>query len=408
MLKSREFKRRRKHLLRQLKANSVVIVRSAPTSVRNRDVEYPYRQHSDFHYLTGFHEPDAVAVLIPDRKEGEYVLFCRPFDPEMAVWTGPYAGMEGALENHGADEAYPIETFEEKLPALLQGRERIYYPMGEDSELDQTVITAIHHLKRQVRTGIETPHALYSLDVPLHEMRLLKSDKEINLMQKASDVTIKGHLRAMQFARPGLYEYEIEAELVHEFARNGMRSQAYPSIVAAGANACVLHYTENKARLQAGDLLLIDAGAEYENYASDVTRTFPVSGSFTDPQRLLYQLVLKAQLAAIDAVKPGNYWNQPHDAAVKVLTRGLVDLGLLEGKVSSLIRDEAYKPFYMHRTGHWLGMDVHDVGAYKIDGAWRTLEPGMVLTVEPGLYIPPGSTVRTGMASESESKMMCW
>ena len=390
MLKSRDFKRRRKHLLRQLDEQSVVIVKSAPTRVRNRDVEYPFRQDSDFHYLTGFLEPDAVAVLLPGRKEGEYVLFCRPFDPEKAIWTGRHAGLEGAVEDHGADQALPIDAFEETLPTLLQGRKRIYFAMGADTALDQTVMAALQHLKQQVRTGVETPETLHSLEALLHEMRLVKSDKEISLMQKAADVTVKGHLRAMQFARPGVYEYQVEAELVHEFAKNGLRSQAYPSIVASGTHACVLHYTENNDRLQSGDLLLIDAGAEYENYAADVTRTFPVNGRFSEPQRLLYRCVLKAQLAAIDAVRPGNHWNQPHEAAVKVLTRGLVDLGLLEGKVSTLIREEAYKPFFMHRTGHWLGMDVHDVGAYKIGGAWRTLKPGMVLTVEPGLYIQPG------------------
>ena len=387
MLHTSDFRLRRRQLMRAMKKNSLAIVASAPTSIRNRDVEYPFRQHSDFHYLTGFHEPEAVAVLSPGRKEGEYVLFCREFDPEKAIWTGRQAGLEGAREDHGAEQAYPIEALHEQLPALLENHDRVYFPLGFDGELDHAVMAAVNEVRGRARSGVQAPYEFISLDHVLHEQRLLKSPEELEIMRRAARVSVKGHLRAMRSTRPGRYEYEIEAELTHEFALNGMRSLAYPSIVAGGANACVLHYTQNDAMLRDGDLLLIDAGAECENYASDITCTFPINGKFSPPQRLVYEVVLEAQLAAIEAVRPGRRWIEQHEAAVKVLTKGLVRLGLLEGKVAKLIKDEAYKKFFMHRTGHWLGMDVHDVGAYRVDGKWRELAPGMVLTVEPGLYI---------------------
>ncbi len=387
MLTPNDFRHRRKQLMRQMKKNSVALVASAPASIRNRDVEYPYRQHSDFHYLTGFHEPEAVAVLAPGCKEGEFILFCRPFDPEKAIWTGRHAGLEGARMGHGADQAFPIEALDEQLPRLLENRERVYFPIGQDAELDHALLSAVNTARGRARSGVEAPHEFIALEHLLHELRLIKSPEEIRIMRRAAEVSVLGHRRAMRACRPGRHEYEIEAELAHEFALHGMRSLAYPSIVAGGANACVLHYTQNDAVLGDGDLLLIDAGAECANYAADITRTFPVNGRFSKPQRLIYELVLEAQLAAIDAVRPGRRWNEPHEAAVKVLTRGLVRLGLLEGKTSRLIKDEAYKKFYMHRTGHWLGMDVHDVGAYRVGGKWRAFEPGMVLTVEPGLYI---------------------
>jgi Xaa-Pro aminopeptidase len=388
-LTPKEFKERRRRLMRSMKKNSVAIIASAPAVIRNRDVEYPYRQHSDFHYLTGFHEPEAVAVLIPDRKEGPYLLFCRPFDPEKAIWTGRHAGLEGALDLHGADAAFPIASLESELPELLKGRDQVYFPIGQDAELDEAVFGSIRTLKAEARSGTAVPGTFTDIDPLIHELRLIKTPQEIKVMRKACSVAVLGHLRAMRATRPGLHEYDIEAELAHEFARNGMRNLAYPSIVAGGVNACVLHYTENDQVLQDGDLLLIDAGAEHQNYASDITRTFPINGRFSPAQRALYDVVLDAQFAAIDSVRPGVPWNAPHDAAVRVLTQGLVRLGLLSGKPSQLIRSEAYRRFYMHRTGHWLGMDVHDVGAYRINGAWRPLEPGMVLTVEPGLYVAP-------------------
>jgi len=389
MLQPSEFKQRRNQLARRIKTKSVALIASAPASVRNRDVEYPYRQDSDFHYLTGFDEPEAVAVFAPGRNQGEYILFCRAFDPEKAIWTGKHAGLEGARNAFGADEAFPIDELDKILPGLLENRERVYFPIGHDPKLDGRVFAAVNDVRARVRTGVRAPFEFVSLEHLLHEQRLIKMPHEIHLMQKAAEVSVLAHKRAMRASKPGKYEYEIEAELLYEFTRHGMRAPAYPCIVAGGPNACVLHYTENKDALRDGDLLLIDAGAEYENYAADITRTFPVNGTFSESQRLLYELVLEAQLEAIEQVRPGKRWNDPHDAAVHTLTKGLVKLGLLDGRVPKLIKDEAYKKFYMHRTGHWLGMDVHDVGEYRIDGEWRTLEPGMVLTVEPGLYVAP-------------------
>ncbi|MGX2042009.1 Xaa-Pro aminopeptidase [Methylocaldum sp. MU1018] len=389
MLHPSEFKQRRKQLMRRIKKKSVALIASAPASVRNRDVEYPYRQDSDFHYLTGFDEPEAVAVFAPGRKQGEYVLFCREFDRDKAIWTGNHAGLEGARDTYGADEAFPIGELDKVLPGLLENRERVYFPIGHDPALDHRVSAAVNSVRGRVRTGVRAPFEFVSLEHLLHEQRLIKSPHEIHLIRKAAEVSVLAHKRAMRACAPGKHEYEIEAELLHEFTRHGMRAPAYPCIVAGGHNACVLHYTENKDELEDGDLLLIDAGAEHESYAADITRTFPISGTFGESQRLLYELVLEAQLDAIEQVRPGNRWNDPHDAAVHTLTKGLVKLGLLEGRVSKLIKDEAYKRFYMHRTGHWLGMDVHDVGEYRIDGEWRVLEPGMVLTVEPGLYVAP-------------------
>ncbi|MGZ8242072.1 Xaa-Pro aminopeptidase [Methylomagnum sp.] len=392
MLSPSDFKTRRKHLMQRMTKNSVALIAAAPARTRNRDTEYPYRQHSDFFYLTGFHEPESLAVFMPGRKQGEFVLFCREFDPEKAIWTGKHAGLEGAREAFGADEALPIAELDQQLPGLLENRDRVYFPIGHDAELDQRVMAAVNVVRGRARTGVRAPYEFVALEHVLHEQRLFKSPAEIGVMRRAAEASVAAHQRAMRVCQPGKYEYEIEAELLHEFTRHGMRSPAYPSIVAGGKNACVLHYTENNERLHDGDLLLIDAGAEYENYAADITRTFPVNGTFSEAQRLIYELVLDAQYAAIEEVRPGRRWIEPHAAAVKTLVKGLVKLGLLEGKVSRLIKDEAYKKFYMHRTGHWLGMDVHDVGQYKLNGKWRELEPGMVLTVEPGLYIAPDCT----------------
>lgn len=375
--------------MRKMKKRSLAILAAAPPAMRNRDVEYPYRQDSDFLYLTGFHEPEAYLVLAPGREAGEFILFCRPFDEAKALWTGRHAGLEGARETYGADVSYPMDELDGRLPELMDGCDRVYYSIGSSEGLDDAVIGAVNALRGRARAGALAPSQLLNLDDLLHEMRLYKSEPELTTMRRAAKVSAAAHRRAMQSCRPGMYEYQIESEIVHEFMRHGLRSAAYPSIVAGGENACVLHYTENNDVLKDGDMLLIDAGAECDGYAADITRTFPVSGRFSEPQRRLYELVLSAQLAAIRAVRPGARWNEPHDAAVQVLTRGLVKLGLLKGRASRLIREEAYKRFYMHRTGHWLGMDVHDVGDYKREGEWRLLEPGMVLTVEPGLYVSP-------------------
>ncbi len=399
-----EFAARRQRLLQQLGDKAVAVIRSATVQIRNRDADHPFRQDSDFLYLTGFNEPDAVAVFIPGRKEGEYVLFCQPKDPAMERWTGLRAGVEGAVRDYGADQAFPACELDKHILPLLAGREEIHYRLGADNAFDQQVIGWLNSLRRQSRNGVVPPHTIRVLDNALHAMRLFKSDAEVAMMRHAADVAARAHTRAMQYCQPGRFEFEVEAEILHQFRQAGM-VPAYNSIVGGGENACILHYVENRCVLQDGDLLLIDAGSEHQGYASDITRTFPVNGRFSPEQKALYQVVLDAQHAAIAAVKPGNTWDHPHQAAVRALTRGLVELGLLSGDVDELIKDppkpcdgspakEApYRQFYMHKTGHWLGLDVHDVGDYKVNGEWRMLEPGMVLTVEPGLYISPAEQV---------------
>ncbi len=368
----------------------IAIIPTAPVRNRNRDVEYPYRPDSDFYYLTGFHEPEAVAVLVPGRPQGEYVLFCREKHPEQEQWNGARAGLEGACDQFGADDAFPISDIDDILPGMMETRSEVYYSMGYYPEFDQHMLTWLNKIRTRSRAGVSAPAQFVALDHILHDMRLFKSKAEIKVMSNAMAISAKAHRRAMSVCRPGMTEYQVEAELLHEFIHAGGRNVAYPPIVASGANSCVLHYIENTKRLDDGDMLLIDAGVELDYYASDITRTFPVNGKFTREQRAIYELVLESQNAAIAQVRPGNHWNDPHEAAVRVLTEGLVDLGLLKGRAGTLIKKEAYKKFYMHRTGHWLGMDVHDVGDYKIDGEWRVLEPGMVMTIEPGLYIKGG------------------
>jgi len=389
-MNQKEFARRRKQLMRMIGKGGIAILPAAPTRLRNRDVEHAYRQDSDFHYLTGFPEPEAAAVLMPGRDHGEYVLFCRDRDPERETWDGYRAGPEGAVRDFGADDAFPVSDIDDILPGMLEHSERVYYTIGLSTEFDQRLLGWVNQLRAAAKSGVTTPTEFVALDHLLHDMRLFKSRGEIAAMRKAAKIAAAAHVRAMRACRPGMMEYEIEAEFLHEFRRHNS-TPSYQPIVGGGANGCILHYTENKDRLRDGDLLLIDAGCEYECYASDITRTFPVSGRFTAEQRALYEVVLEAQLAAIDKVRPGNHWNEPHDAAVKTLTRGLVRLGLLKGRVPTLIKNGDYRRFYMHRTGHWLGMDVHDVGDYKVGDEWRILEPGMVLTIEPGLYVAPGS-----------------
>jgi len=387
---NKECIKRRKNLMRMMAEDAIAILPAAAVKTRNSDVDHDYRQDSDFLYVTGFEEPEAVAVLIPGRSHGQYILFSRERDPEMETWHGRRAGQQGALERYDADDAFPISDIDEILPGLLEQRQRVFYTMGMNVEFDQRVLAWIKQLRDNSRSGTQAPHELISLDYFVHEMRLFKSPHEIKMMKTAAKASVSAHQRALQSCQPGRYEYQIEAELLYEFKKAGCAT-AYPSIVGGGANGCILHYTENNDVLQDGDLLLIDAGAEYQGYASDITRTFPVNGTFSAPQRALYDLVLEAQQAAIDAVQPGNHWDQPHLAAVKVLTKGMVKLGILKGRPAQLIKEGAYRKYYMHRTGHWLGLDVHDVGDYKIDKEWRIFEPGMVLTVEPGIYIPDRS-----------------
>ena len=389
--KYREMKLRRKELMARMEPNSIALLAAAPPRVRNSDAEYLYRQNSDFHYLTGFTEEKALLALIPGRKQGEVVLFCQEKDKAKELWHGILMGPDVVRQELDIDDAFPVDDMDDILPALIEGRDRVYYSMGKDDHFDDQVMNWVKVIRSKAKMGAHPPGEFLMLDHLLHELRLIKSTGEIKLMQQAAKISAEGHKRAMAYCRPGIKEYELEAELLYAFTRNGSRAPAYTSIVAAGDNACILHYIENDAEVKAGDLVLIDAGCEYDHYASDITRTFPANGKFSPEQKAIYNIVLKAQLAAIEAIRPGVPWDEPHNISVKIITQGLVRLGILKGRPSQLIKSEAYKDFYMHRIGHWIGMDVHDVGDYKIDDDWRLLEPGMVTTVEPGIYISPSN-----------------
>ena len=386
----KELVRRRRQLMRMAGDDAILILPSAPPRIRSKDTHYSYRQDSDFWYLSGFDEPDAVLVLVPGRKHGEALLFCRERDPEREAWDGPRAGTDGAVSEFGFDDAYPITDLDDILPGLLEGRSRVYYHFGRDTEFDLQLIGWLNRVRAQVKQGAQPPHEFLELGHYLHELRLFKSRDEIRLMKRAAQIAAGAHVAAMHATHPGLHEYEVEAAILHHFRRNDAQP-AYESIVGGGANACVLHYIANKSVLRDGDLLLIDAGAEYRNYASDITRTFPVNGRYSKEQRAIYQLVLDAQHAALKKARPGSTWIAGHDAAVATLTEGLLKLGLLKGTLEKNLASGDYKRFYMHKTGHWLGLDVHDVGEYRIDGEYRELEPDMLFTIEPGLYIAPGS-----------------
>lgn len=385
-----DFKQRRDHLAQKMGANSVAIIATRAEMYRNRDADYKYRADSSFYYLTGFAEPEAVAVL-ETFAEGEtyrYSLFCRERNREMEIWNGYRAGVEGAVENYGADEAFAIDLLDQEIIAKLLNKDRLYFRIGHQAEFDARVSQWIQKADAQQRRGSTSPAEVIQLDRLIDEMRLKKSAQEIELMQIASNISADAHTRAMQSVKPEMMEYALEAELNYIFGKNGC-VPAYNSIVGGGENACILHYVENNKPLKDGDLVLIDAACEYEFYASDITRTFPVNGKFSPEQKALYNIVLDAQLAAIDATRIGNHYKYPHEVAVKILTQGLVDLGLLSGNVNELVESEAFRQFFMHGTGHWLGMDVHDVGAYKHGEDWRAYEAGMVVTVEPGLYVAP-------------------
>lgn len=384
-----EFARRRAQLLAAVPANAAILVAAASLKTRNRDAEYAFRQDSDFYYLTGFNEPDALLLLLPGRADGEAVIFCPPRDPQMEIWTGYRAGPDGCVRDFGMDQAFELKQIETELPELLDGRLRLYYALGQDETLDTRVRGWVNQVRAKARQGAEPPRELVQLETLLHEQRLFKSEAEVALMRRAGEISAAAHVQAMQVCRPGMGEYQLEAEITAHCMREGARFQAYSPIVGGGANGCILHYIDNMNLLQDGDLVLIDAGCELDNYASDITRTFPVNGRFSRHQAELYQLVLDTQLACIDAIRPGVPWNDIHELSVRILTEGLVRLGLLQGEVDTLIEEGAYRRFYMHRVGHWLGMDVHDVGEYKQKGDWRPLEPGMVMTVEPGLYVAP-------------------
>ena len=386
-ISKREFERRRRELMLQMEPDSIAILPSASLVIRNRDAEFKFRQDSDFHYLSGFNEPDSVLVLVPGRKHGQCLFFCRERNPERELWDGYREGPEGLCQNFGADDAFPITDIDDILPGLMEGRERVYYSMGKRPEFDKQVMDWVNVLRSKARSGAHPPGEFLDLDHLLHDMRLYKSAAELRVMKEAADIAAAAHTRAMKFCQPGMMEYQLEAEYLHEFAASGAQAAAYNSIVGGGKNACILHYGENNAMLRDGDLVLVDAGCELNCYASDITRTFPVNGRFSKEQRALYEIVLEAQLAAIETIKPGSHWNHSHDETVRVITQGLLNLNILQGDLNTLIETEAYRPFYMHRAGHWIGMDVHDVGDYKVHDEWRVLEAGMVMTVEPGIYI---------------------
>jgi Xaa-Pro aminopeptidase len=388
----KEFARRRRQFMRIIGKDAIAILPAAPIRHRNGDVEYAYRQDSHFYYLSGFAEPEAVLVLVPGRAHAEYLLFVREHDALRESWDGVRAGTEGAVARYDADDAFPIADIDEILPGLMESRARVFYSMGTHLDFDPRIINWVNGLKSQSRPGGGGVQEFVALNHVLDDMRLYKSRAEQASLRRAAQVAMRGHRRAMQFAAPGRMEYQVMAEVLHEF-RSHNADISYHPIVAGGANACTMHYHKNDQPLKDGELLLLDAGCELDYYASDITRTFPVGGRFSAVQRAVYEVVLDAQLAAIDKVRPGNHWNQPHEAAVRAVTHGLIKLGLLKGALPKLIKEQAYLPFFSHRTGHWLGLDVHDVGDYKVGGEWRVLEPGMSMTVEPGIYIRPSARV---------------
>ena len=367
---------------------AIALIPGANEKRRNRDINYPFRQDSDFYYLTGFREPEALLVLVPGREQGEEIIFCRDRDPRGELYDGERLGPDRACQVLGVDDAFPISDVEEIVPGLLEGRERIYINLGDYPVFDQQLLGWVANIRARESGGAQPPGEFVELKHLLHELRLCKTNPELKLMRKAAEITGEAHCRAMQACHPGMTEGQLEAELTYAFMKNGAKSPAYPSIVGAGENACVLHYIENSAEIKDGDLVLIDAGCEYEYYASDITRTFPANGKFNAAQKKIYEIVLAANEAAIAACQPGAHFNEPHEAAVRVMAAGLLDLGILEGDLEALIATESYRQFIPHKTSHWLGLDVHDVGDYRFEDSWRELEPGMVLTIEPGIYIP--------------------
>ena len=383
--------------MRMAGEESIIILQAAPARLRNNDVYFPYRQDSDFLYLTGFREHDALLVLLPEEKGGKSILFCRDRDPEREMWDGRMVGLEAAISEYGMDEAYEIKEAETRLRAMLQDMERIYYDLGRDPMFDQRLIGWLNEFRGEARKTFHAPEEIHALDHMLHDMRVYKSREELSAMRRSAKVAIEAHEIAMQICEPGLNEADVHASLLHTFTRHQCEPSYLP-IVGGGANACVLHYISNKDVLNDGDLLLIDAGAEYDGYASDITRTFPVNGKFSSEQRALYDVVLAAQAAAIGKARSGEQWQDVHDAAIHVATEGMIDLGILKGSLEDHLESKGYKQFYIHNTGHWLGLDVHDVGEYTIDGHSRELEPGMVMTIEPGIYIGP----------EEQSVDECW
>lgn len=386
MIRQEEYRQRRQRLAQQLPPGSVALIAAAGEQLRNGDTHYRFRQASDFYYLTGFNEPDALLLILAG-DDGDSLLFNRPHNAAEEQWTGRRLGQEGACRQLGMKQAFSIDDLATKLPECLAGKSTVYCAIGTNQLLDERIAVACRILKKQARRGVQAPDTFCDIEPLTSEMRLFKSPGEIELMRRAASISVAAHKRAMRACQSLSNESQLEAELLYEFSRNGCRSMAYDAIVGGGENACILHYTDNNQPLQAGELVLIDAGGEFENYAADITRTFPINGRFSPEQRAIYDLVLKAQQAGIALIKPGLAWPAVQACMVRILTEGLCELGLLQGDVDHLIETGGYRPFYMHNSGHWLGLDVHDCGAYKIDGEWRLLQPGMVLTVEPGLYI---------------------
>ena len=381
------FSERRLQLSNKVLDDSAIIVASALVKSRISDTDYAYRQDSNFYYLSGYEEPDSLILIRPNHDKENFIIFCRDRDPLREQWDGFRTGQDGAIQEYQADNAYSINSIDQMMPELLAGVKNIYFSMSAPCGVDLKISQWVEDIRKNTRAGAEPPHNLLSLDSILHEMRLIKEDHEMDLMKQAADITTEAHIRAMQAVTPGMYEYQLEAEYLYAFNKNGARSAAYNSIVGGGNNSCILHYVENNAELKDGDLVLVDAGCEYKYYASDVTRTFPVNGKFSPEQKEIYSIVLEAHKQSMEQAKPGNKWNLMHEKSVEVIVEGLLDLGLLKGTKDQVIENGDYSKFYMHRIGHWLGMDVHDVGGYKQDGDWRDLEKGMVMTIEPGIYI---------------------
>ena len=381
------FSERRDLLADKVLEDSAIIVSAASVKSRISDTEYSYRQDSNFYYLSGYEEPESLILIRPNQDKERFIIFCRDRDPLREQWDGFRTGQEGVIQDYGADAAYSINSIDEIMPKLLEGAKNIYFSMSAPCGVDAKISSWVEDIRKNTRSGAEPPQNLLSLDSILHEMRLIKESDEMDLMKQAANITTEAHIRAMQSVRPGMYEYQLEAEYLYAFNKNGARSPAYNSIVGGGNNSCILHYVENNAELQDGDLVLVDAGCEYQYYASDVTRTFPVNGKFSPEQKEIYSIVLEAHKQSMEQAKPGNKWNLMHEKSVEVIVEGLLSIGLLQGSRDEIIDKGEYSKFYMHRIGHWLGMDVHDVGSYKQDGDWRPLEEGMVMTVEPGIYI---------------------
>ena len=387
MDKKFNFSERRSELSKKVLDNSAIVVASSPVKSRISDTDYLYRQDSNFYYLSGYEEPESILLIRPYVQKDNFIIFCRDRDPLKEQWDGFRSGQKGAVEDFDADKSLSISSVDEIMPELLEGAKNIYYSMSSPCGLDQRINLWVDQIRLNTRAGAEPPQNLLSLDSIIHEMRLLKSEQEIEVMKRAAEITTEAHIRAMKAVKPGMYEYQLEAEYLYAFNKNGARAPAYNSIVGGGNNACILHYVDNNCELKDGDVVLVDAGCEYKYYASDVTRTFPVNGTFTEEQKLIYSIVLEAHKQSIDQLQPGNKWNLAHEKSVEVIVEGLIDLGLIKSSKQEAIDNGEYAKFYMHRIGHWLGMDVHDVGAYKQDGDWRDLEPGMVMTIEPGIYI---------------------